>query len=137
MKHVTGFENNSGSQRTSRAFARLQSAMLGVFATEQIRIMAVSIKSPRTRVEARPSSLFCALSARADFAVQISKDRASSWTVTLIDFCNVGEVPAGKMHLDLFRKPVPGLGLAGPSFGQRRDRIGLENLGNIHLEMNK
>jgi hypothetical protein len=34
-------------QRTSRAFARLQSAMLGVFATEQIRIMAVSIKSSK------------------------------------------------------------------------------------------
>jgi hypothetical protein len=46
-------------------------------------------------------------------------------------------VPAGKMHLDLFRKPAPSLGLAGPCLGQRRDRIGLENLGNIHLEMNK
>jgi hypothetical protein len=46
-------------------------------------------------------------------------------------------VPAGKMHLDLFRKPTPGLGLAGPCLGQRRDRIGLENSGYIHLEMNK
>ena len=71
------------------------------------------------------------------FAVQISKDRASSLTVTPYRLLNVGEVPAGKMHLDLFRKPAPGLGLAGPCLGQRRDRIGLENLGNIHLEMNK
>jgi hypothetical protein len=71
------------------------------------------------------------------FAVQVSKDRASSWTVTPIGFCDAGEVPAGNTHLDLFRKPVLGLVLAGPCFGQRRDRIGLENLGNIHLEMNK
>jgi hypothetical protein len=78
MKHVTGFENNSGSQRTSRAFARLQSAMLGVFATEQIRIMAVSIK-----VEARvPPCCFARYLRGQVFAVQISKDRASSWTVT-------------------------------------------------------
>ena len=55
----------------------------------------------------------------------------------LIGFCNVDEVPAGKMHLNLFRKPAAGLGLAGPCLGRRRDRIGLENLGNIHLEMNK
>ena len=55
----------------------------------------------------------------------------------LIGVCNVGEMSAGKMRLDLFRKPAPSLGLTGPCFGQRRDLIGLENLGNIHLEMNK
>ena len=47
MKHVTGFENVSGTQSTSTALVRLQSAILGVFASEQIKTMAVSIKSSK------------------------------------------------------------------------------------------
>jgi hypothetical protein len=47
MKHVTGLEKVSGTQRTSRALVRLQSAILGVFASEQIKMTAVSIESSK------------------------------------------------------------------------------------------
>ena len=68
MKHVTGFENKSGSQRTSRAFARLQSAMLGVFATEQIRNHGSQHQELQGHGLKGASLLAaCALSARADF----------------------------------------------------------------------